>query len=52
LGPLEVQQFVLAQHNNEGMLPLRLSYVIGINVFGEIWIAHMNLGFSGTSSRG
>jgi hypothetical protein len=34
------------------MLPLRLSYVIRINVFGEIWNAHMSLGFSRTNSKG
>jgi len=34
------------------MLPLKPSFVIGMNVFGEIWIAHKSLSSSGTKSRG
>jgi hypothetical protein len=34
------------------MLYSRLNFVIGMNVFGEVWIAHMSLGSSGTSSKG
>jgi len=52
LDPPEVQQYVPIPHNNEGMLPSRLSFTIGTNVFGEIWTAHKSLSSSGTSFRG
>jgi hypothetical protein len=31
------------------MLPLRLSSIIGTNVFGEIWTTHISLSSSGSS---
>jgi hypothetical protein len=34
------------------MLPSRLTSVTYMNVFGEIWIAYMSLGSSGTNYRG
>lgn len=34
------------------MLPLRLSYAISTNVFGEIWTTHKSLSSLGTSSKG
>jgi len=34
------------------MLPSRPSSAIGMNVFGEVWIAHKTLNSSGISSRG
>jgi hypothetical protein len=34
------------------MLPSRPSFVIGMNIFGEVWTTHKNLGSSGTSFRG
>jgi hypothetical protein len=53
LDPLEVQQCVPSlQKNNEGMLPSKPSFTTSTNVFGEIWIAHKNLGSSCTSSKG
>ncbi len=52
MGPQEVQQSVPTQQSNEGLLLLKLSYAISTNVFGEIWIAHRNLSFLGTSSKG
>jgi hypothetical protein len=34
------------------MLPSRPSFVIGMNVFKEVWTAHGSLGSLGISSRG
>jgi hypothetical protein len=50
--PLEVQQHVPSPHKTKSMLPSRLSFAIGMNVFGKIWIAHWSLDSLGTSSKG
>jgi hypothetical protein len=34
------------------MLPSRPSSTTSMNVFGGVWIAHINLGSLGTSSKG
>jgi hypothetical protein len=34
------------------MLPSRRCYATCMNVFGEVWIAHISLGSLGTSSKG
>ncbi len=47
-----MQQFILVPHNNEGMLPSRPSFIIGTNIFGEIWTLHKSLSYSETSSKG
>jgi hypothetical protein len=36
MDPPEVQQYVQVPQNNEGMLPLRPSFAISTNVFGNI----------------
>ncbi len=38
--------------NNEDTLLSRPSFVIGTNVFGEIWTSHRSLGYLDTSSKG
>jgi hypothetical protein len=52
MDPPKVQQFVSIPHNNEGMLPLRPCFAIGINVLGKIWTTHKSLGSLGKSFRG
>jgi hypothetical protein len=50
--PLEVQQLVPSPQKNEGMLPLRPSSAIGMNVCGEVCTTQKNLGSLGTSFQG
>ncbi len=51
MDPLEVQQFVPTPQNNEGMLPSKPSSITCTNIFEDIWIAHINLGYLRTSYR-
>ncbi len=50
--PPKVQQSVPSPQKNEGMLSSRPSFATCMNVFGEVWTTHKNLGSSSTSSKG